>query len=148
MTEYLQPALPGAAGTVHIVIYDGTAFVLNYLRHRRGVIMDVGEGLKWVAWAIMDQEMRVMAGLTAVANEHTPMMIWTAENIAQAGNPPQQSEGYGNGFVTGYEKLWGLLASRLPTKTADGHEGSHNAPDGQDEEMPPAEFGVMGKRAD
>jgi ribose transport system substrate-binding protein len=68
----------------------------------------VREDLKWVAWAIMDQEMRVMAGLKPVANEHTPMMIWTAQNIVRAGNPPAQSEGYGNAVVTGYYKLWGL----------------------------------------
>jgi hypothetical protein len=35
-------------------------------------------------------------------------MIWTSANIKKAGDPPQQSEGYGNGFVTGYQKLWEL----------------------------------------
>ena len=111
-SQYISPAIAvaGDTGKVHIVTYDGTAFVLNYLRKGQAVIMDVGEDLKWIAWAIMDQEMRIMAGLKPVANEHTPMMIWTSANIAQAGNPPQQSEGYGNGFVTGYEKLWGLAS--------------------------------------
>jgi len=70
--------------------------------------MDVGEDLKWIAWAIMDQEMRVMAGLKPVRNENAPLMIWTQKNISKAGNPPQQSEGYGDGFVHGYEKLWEL----------------------------------------
>ncbi len=110
-SQYLLPVIAKTGDTgAHIVTYDGTAFVLDYLRQGRGVIMDVGEDLKWVAWAVMDQEMRVMAGLAPVPNEHTPMMIWTAQNIAQAGNPPQQSEGYGNGFVTGYLKLWGLAS--------------------------------------
>lgn len=109
-SEYITPAisLAGDTGKVHIVTYDGTAFVLKYLQDHDDVVMDVGEDLKWIAWAIMDQEMRIMAGLKPVANENTPLMIWTQKNIASAGNPPQQSEGYGNGFVQGYEKLWEL----------------------------------------
>jgi ribose transport system substrate-binding protein len=111
-SQYIAPAITvaGDSGKVHIVTYDGTAFVLDYMRKGQAVTMDVGEDLKWIAWAIMDQEMRIMAGLKPVPNEHTPMMIWTSHNIAQAGNPPQQSEGYGNGFITGYEKLWGLAS--------------------------------------
>lgn len=111
-SQYITPAITvaGEKGKVHIVTYDGTAFVLDYLRKGQAVTMDVGEDLKWIAWAIMDQEMRIMAGLKPVANEHTPMMIWTSQNIAQAGNPPKQSEGYGNGFITGYDKLWGLAS--------------------------------------
>ncbi len=109
-SQYITPAisLAGDTGKVHIVSYDGTAFVLKYLLSHDGVVMDVGEDLKWIAWAIMDQEMRIMAGLKPVANENTPLMIWTQRNIASAGNPPQQSKGYGNGFVQGYEKLWEL----------------------------------------
>ena len=109
-SQYIIPAisLAGDTGKVHIISYDGTAFVLKYLQQHNSVIMDVGEDLKWIAWAIMDQEMRIMAGLKPVANENAPMMIWTSKNISKAGNPPQQSEGYGTGFQTGYEKLWGL----------------------------------------
>ncbi|MGH9030011.1 MAG: sugar ABC transporter substrate-binding protein [Acidimicrobiales bacterium] len=107
-SEYINPAisLAGDSGKVHIITYDGTAFVLKYLRDKQDVVMDVGEDLKWVAWAIMDQEMRIMAGLKPVKNENTPLMIWSAKNIERAGNPPQQSEGYGNAFVSGYQKLW------------------------------------------
>ncbi len=109
-SQYVTPAiaLDGDTGKVHIVSYDGTAFVLKYLQDKNAVVMDVGEDLKWIAWAIMDQEMRIMAGLKPVANEHAPLMIWTSSNIKKAGSPPQQSEGYGNGFVTGYQKLWEL----------------------------------------
>lgn len=107
-SEYINPAisLAGSSGKVHIITYDGTAFVLNYLRQKQDVVMDVGEDLKWVAYAIMDQEMRVMAGLKPVRDENTPLMIWTGKNIARAGNPPQQSRGYGTSFITGYTKLW------------------------------------------
>jgi ribose transport system substrate-binding protein len=109
-SEYVIPAisLAGDTGKVHVVSYDGTAFVLKYLQQHKDVVMDVGEDLKWIAWAIMDQEMRIMAGLKPVPNENTPLMIWTSKNIARAGNPPQQSQGYGNGFEAGYSKLWGL----------------------------------------
>lgn len=109
-SQYITPAiaLAGDTGKVHIVTYDGTAFVLKYLQEHKAVVMDVGEDLKWIAWAIMDQEMRIMAGLKPVKDEHTPLMIWTKKNVAKAGNPPTQSQGYGNSFVTGYEKLWGL----------------------------------------
>jgi ribose transport system substrate-binding protein len=78
------------------------------LQEHDAVVMDVGEDLKWIAWAIMDQEMRIMAGLKPVKFENTPLMIFTSKNVDSAGVPPVQSKGYGNGFVTGYEKLWGL----------------------------------------
>jgi len=109
-SQYIAPAitLAGDRGKVHIVTYDGTAFVLKMLQENDAVVMDVGEDLKWIAWAIMDQEMRIMAGLKPVKFENTPLMIFTQKNIRSAGVPPQQSEGYGNGFVPGYQKLWEL----------------------------------------
>jgi ribose transport system substrate-binding protein len=109
-SQYIAPAitLAGDKGKVHIVTYDGTAFVLKMLQEHDAVVMDVGEDLKWIAWAIMDQEMRIMAGLKPVKFENTPLMIFTSKNVDSAGVPPVQSKGYGNGFVTGYEKLWGL----------------------------------------
>ncbi len=52
--------------------------------------------------------MRIASGLPTVANENTPMMIFTKKNVNTAGTPPQNSKGYGNSYITGYNKLWGL----------------------------------------
>ena len=41
-----------------------------------------------------------------------------------------------------------LLASGFPPEASDGHEGPHNAPDTQHDQMAPVEIGVMGKGTD
>jgi hypothetical protein len=41
-----------------------------------------------------------------------------------------------------------LLAPGFPPEASDGHEGPHNAPDSQHNQMPPVEIGVMGKGTD
>ncbi|MGH9067068.1 MAG: sugar ABC transporter substrate-binding protein [Acidimicrobiales bacterium] len=109
-SQFIVPAIKAAGrdGKVHIVTYDGTAFVLKMMEQGNIVAMDVGENLKWVAWAIADQEMRVAGGLKPVPNENTPLMIFTKKNVSTAGTPPKPSTGYGNAYVSGYEHLWGL----------------------------------------
>ena len=41
-------------------------------------------------------------------NEHTALRAFTSENIGEAGNPPKLSTGYGNAYIVGYKKLWGI----------------------------------------
>lgn len=111
-SQFIIPAITAAneVGKVKIVSYDGTPFVLGDMQSENGNIvqMDVGEDLNWVSLAIMDQEMRIVGGLKPVSNEGTPLYIWDASNVSNAGHPPEPSTGYGNADISGYYKLWGL----------------------------------------
>jgi ribose transport system substrate-binding protein len=97
----------GATAKVKIVTFNGTPSILKLVASGK-VEMDVGENLNWVALAILDQHLRLLAGLSPVADENLPLRIWDASNISQAGSQPQNSVGYGTSFVTGYQKLWKL----------------------------------------
>lgn len=109
-SQFIVPAIEttGRVGKVHIISYDGTPFVLKMMETGNIVQMDVGEDLDWVSKAIMDNEMRIMAGLPPVANEHTPLYIFTKKNVATAGTPPKNSTGYGTAYIKGYNKIWEL----------------------------------------
>jgi ribose transport system substrate-binding protein len=72
------------------------------------VAMDVGENLAWVGWASMDQAFRVIAGERPVRSERTPLRVFEDSNVDQTGAPPRFDRGYGDAYVDGYRKLWGL----------------------------------------
>ncbi len=70
--------------------------------------MDVGENLDWLGWANIDQAMRLLAHIPPVKSENTPLRVFDASNVKEAGVPPKPSQGYGNAYVSGYKKLWML----------------------------------------
>lgn len=110
MNFYSVPAVvaAGKAAQVKNVGYNGTSGVLKLLAQRQVVAMDVGESLDWLAYANMDQAFRILSGAPLVKSglENTPVRIFDATNIREAGTPPSQHKGYGNGFRVGYQKLW------------------------------------------
>jgi ribose transport system substrate-binding protein len=97
-----------AEGRVKVVTFNGTPSVLKMVQDRNVVVIDIGENLKWIALGIMDQHMRLMAGLAPVKNEHIPLRIFSGANIAATGNPPRDSTGFGSSYVQGFYKIWGL----------------------------------------
>jgi len=109
-SQFIVPAITaaGKTGKVHIATYDGTPFVLKMMQDGSTVRMDVGEDLDWVSKAVMDQDMRVAAGLPPAKNTNTPLYIFTKKNVNTAGTPPKNSTGYGTAYIAGYDKLWGL----------------------------------------
>ena len=69
--------------------------------------MDVGENLEWIGYAIVDQSMRIMGGLKPVKNARRPgPRLRQLEHLP--GRPQDFTGGYGNSYVSGYQKLWGL----------------------------------------
>jgi len=115
MSQFVVPAITAAGkdGKVGIATYNGTPFVMGYLSQGKDVKMEVGENLNWLGWAYIDSASRYLAGLKlpkppAHFNEHTALRVFTAKNIKEAGNPPALSTGYGNAYVIGYKKLWGV----------------------------------------
>ena len=98
----------GAASRVKVVTFNGTPSVLKMVQDGNVVEIDIGENLDWIARAIMDQHMRLMAGLAPVKDPHIPLRIFDKSNIRDAGTPPRDSAGFGATYVTGYSRLWGL----------------------------------------
>jgi ribose transport system substrate-binding protein len=110
MSQFAVPAIVAAnrAGRVRIATFNGTPFVLKMLQDEDVVAMDVGENLSWIGWASMDQAFRVIAGKKPVGSENTPLRVFDDSNVDEAGRPPKFDEGYGDAYLDGYRKLWGL----------------------------------------
>jgi ribose transport system substrate-binding protein len=100
----------GKTSSVRIVTYNGTPDILKLIQDGDITVMDVGENVNWLAWANMDQALRILAGVPPIAdgNQETPLRIFDDSNVADAGTPPTTEDGYGDAYVEGYEKLWGL----------------------------------------
>jgi ribose transport system substrate-binding protein len=109
MSQFITPALTvaGATDRVKIATFNGTPFVLDMLREGK-VEMNLGQSLDWIGHAIMDAEMRLIAGKEVPKDVHIPIYIWDKNNIEQAGNPAQDNKGYGEDYRKEYAKLWGL----------------------------------------
>ena len=118
MSQFVVPAITaaGKTGKVSIATYNGTPFVMTYLAKGQAVKMEVGENLNWLGWAYVDAAARYMAGVALPKppkhfNTHTALRVFTAKNIKQALDSKgiaQLSTGYGDAYVTGYKKLWGV----------------------------------------
>ena len=98
----------GAGSRVKVVTFNGTPSVLKMVQDGSPVVMDIGENLDWIARAIVDQHMRLMAGLKPVHDPLIPLRVFDKSNIKDTGTPPRDSTGFGTDYVAGYNKLWGL----------------------------------------
>jgi ribose transport system substrate-binding protein len=112
MTQFVVPAITAAGkdGSVFVSTFDGTPFVLKDMQNGDIVRMDLGEDLQWIGYAFIDSDARLLAGLglPQIFDAKTPLRVFTKNNVAQAGSPPQLSTGYGSSYLAGYKKLWGL----------------------------------------
>jgi ABC-type sugar transport system, periplasmic component len=112
MTPFLVTGITqvGKNGSVHIVAYNGTASVLQMIQRKNLVIADIGEPLEWLGWANIDEALRVLSGAAPLKNEQTPLRLFDASNVNDAGRPANQTSGYGDSgnFKSGFKKLWGL----------------------------------------
>ncbi len=107
MSQFVVPAirLSGKTGLVQIATSNGTPFVLDFIRNG-DVQMDIGESLDWIARATIDGYMRNLAGLPMPKEIGVPYYIFDASNVRTAGVPANANEGYGDGYVTGFDKVW------------------------------------------
>lgn len=99
----------GRSGKVRIVTYNGTPSILKMMGEPNSPIeMNVGQSNDWMAHVALDQEMRVAAGLPTNPDATWPLYIWTQDNLADAGDPPSDSQGYGDAYKSGFSELWKL----------------------------------------
>lgn len=107
-----QPAAAGlqatqAQGRVKIATFNGSPAVVDLVREGK-VDMVVGENLDWIGKAVIDSEMRFLAGLPVPKDPHIPVKIFSRDNAKDAGVPAVASQGYGDAYKDGYRQLWGL----------------------------------------
>ena len=67
--------------------------------------MDVAENLDWVGYAMLDDEMRLIAGKKPVYPEYIALRVITKANV---GNGKDNLKLYGTDVEKGWRKLWGL----------------------------------------
>jgi ribose transport system substrate-binding protein len=109
MSQFIVPAirLTGKSATVRIVTSDGTPFVLDYVQ-QGAVDMDLGKGLDWAARATIDAYLRTLCGVPMPNPVSAPFYIFDAHNAKDAGSPASFLKGYGDDYVAGFDRLWGL----------------------------------------
>jgi ribose transport system substrate-binding protein len=109
MNQFVVPALTitGAADRVKIATFNGTPFVLDMIQNGQ-VEMDIGENLEWIAYGMLDAQMRLVCGLEPVTDPKIPLLVFDANNAATAGTPAETSKGYGDAYIAGYKELWQL----------------------------------------
>lgn len=102
----------GKTTSVSIASYATTPDVLKLIQDGETVQMDVGESTSWVAYATMDQALRLLSGNKPIPggdnNEKLGLRVFDDSNVDETGTPPESSKGFGDEYVQGYEKLWGL----------------------------------------
>lgn len=94
-------------GKIGIATYAGTPFVLDYIK-QGSVQMVVGENLEWVGYAMLDAEMRLIAGQKAPFPEFLATRVFNSDNI---GDPTNMSASYGTAVGAGWSKLWQLTSN-------------------------------------
>ena len=110
MAQFVVPGVTAANASrrVKVATYNGTPFALDYIRQGNVVAMDAGDNIEWNSYANMDQAFRILTGTDPVKSEKTPLRIFDKTNVAEAGTPAKANQGYGNAYITGYQKLWGV----------------------------------------
>lgn len=110
MVQFVTPAITatGAGDHVHVASFNAIPAVLDQIRTGDVVRFEVGEDPAWLAGAILDQDMRVLEGAPLIKNDQSGVRAFTKDNVADAGNPAQLGQGYGDAASTGFKKLWGV----------------------------------------
>ena len=105
MQQWAVPAIiaSGATNRVQTGSYNGDPAVLK--RIPKIVNFTIGESADQLAYAYMDEALRILTGTKPIANIQTPIRFFDRTDVAQTGKPPQWSKGYGSDYVQGYEKL-------------------------------------------
>jgi ribose transport system substrate-binding protein len=111
MTQFALAGVRAAnrAGQIKIDTFNGTPFALDLVR-KGEIQMNLGENEVWIAMAMLDASMRAAAGMKVPTDTYrkAPLYIFTRENVAQAGTPPDPAKGYGSDYKSGFDKLWGI----------------------------------------
>ena len=89
--------------------YNGTPDVMKLIESGDNMAADMGENVQWLAYANMDQAMRILTDGPVIkdGNENTPLSVFDDSNVKEAG-APDYVQGFGDSYITGYKQLWGV----------------------------------------
>lgn len=97
----------GASGKVFVVSSDGSsAGTLGLVQKGPVFAADPGFSSPWAGWEAMDQAVRAMSGMKA-GNPEVPVRYLNKSSLVGA-NLKDLTSVFGNSYVAGYKKLWGL----------------------------------------
>jgi ribose transport system substrate-binding protein len=105
----------GKVGKIHVASFNGSPSVVNLISKSPSdiITMDVGENTSDVAAAGLDDLMRVMLHMKP-GQEVMNSWVIDAANVSQTGAPHAVSgRGYGNAYIVGYAKTWGVAPGKL-----------------------------------
>lgn len=100
----------GATGKVKIASVNGTAAALALVRKGDIYAADIAQSTEWAAWGAVDQAMRGMLKM-APADPVLPIRYVDTQmlkNVDTTSTATVTAALFGDGFRTGYRKLWGL----------------------------------------
>ncbi len=111
MTQFAGAGLQvaGKAGKVGMASFNGTPFALQMVADGK-LDMNIGENEVWIARAILDAAMRAAMDQPVPDDTYAkaPLLVFTKDNVAGAGSPPDPAKGYGSAYEAGFDTLWGL----------------------------------------
>jgi ribose transport system substrate-binding protein len=112
-TLTMAPALQaaGAADRISLASFNAIPPVMQKLK-KGEVAADVGAPNRWFGFAMADQIMRVMSGVSPVADIKVPLRLFTRQNIDSIDLGAGEESWYGKvDFPAQYRKLWGAPKS-------------------------------------
>lgn len=111
---YMLPELTAASAGTRIDLLSENADLaqMQELAQGTSVKVDVGNPVEWDGWAAVDEALRAVKGLPAVANEQLPVRLFDTDNIKSINLKANPATWYGGAnYQADYEKLWGIAAS-------------------------------------
>lgn len=88
-----------------IATFNGTPDILKLITPDSVIQMDVGENLEWIAYAAVDQHLRLLSGAEPTTTPNVPIRVFDATNVAES---TADGAGFGTAYRDEYAALWGL----------------------------------------
>ncbi len=117
-----EAAIKTLGKDLKIATFNGTPDILKLITPDSVIQMDVGENLEWIAYAAVDQHLRLLSGADPTTTPNVPIRVFDATNVGE--------------FDGGRRRLRHLLPRRL--RGALGAEVAPPGPDARAAEGPPA----------
>lgn len=100
-----EAAIKTLGKDLKIATFNGTPDILKLITPDSVIQMDVGENLEWIAYAAVDQHLRLLSGGEATTTPNVPIRVFDATNVAESS---ADGAGFGTAYRDEYATLWGL----------------------------------------
>jgi ribose transport system substrate-binding protein len=108
---YALPELQAAGASKRIDLLSENADLAQMQEMAQGtsVKVDVGNPVAWDGWAAVDEALRALKGMKAVANEEVPVRLFDVANVDSINLNLNPADWYGSAtYGLDYERLWGV----------------------------------------